>query len=248
MQCLQPAVLAIESSFELGLAHRKRTLWRLDGGSGTDDNLRWLLERGYQILGKGFSGRRAHALAALVQRWDIYDEQSWLGWVIPPFDLGHPIYVMVKKRLVKGRFKYSYYVTTATFPSKIAFMNDYNQRGGAEVEQFSSDKNGLFLSARRKNSLVAQQALVLLTDLAHNLLADFRHKGLADSYFAQWGAKRIVRDLLAIPGRLYFERGELKRIELLASHQYADKLIICLEKYCSSHFGNRNGLCLHDLC
>jgi hypothetical protein len=50
MQCLQPAVLAIESSFELAEAQRKRTLYRLDGGSGTDENLRWLLQRGYQVL------------------------------------------------------------------------------------------------------------------------------------------------------------------------------------------------------
>jgi hypothetical protein len=112
MQCLQPAVLAIESSFELAEAQRKRTLYRLDGGSGTDENLRWLLHRGYQVLATGFAGKRAHALAAEVQRWDAYDEQSWLGQVVPPFDWGRPVQVMVKKRLLKGRFKHSYYVTT----------------------------------------------------------------------------------------------------------------------------------------
>ena len=42
---------------------RKHVLYRLDGGSGTDDNLRWLLARGYQVLGKGFSGKRANTLA-----------------------------------------------------------------------------------------------------------------------------------------------------------------------------------------
>ena len=50
MQCLQQAVLAVESSFELAAEARKRTLYRLDGGSGTDENLRWLLARGYQVL------------------------------------------------------------------------------------------------------------------------------------------------------------------------------------------------------
>jgi hypothetical protein len=79
---------------------------------------------------------------------------------------------------------------------------------------------------------------VLLTDLAHNLLSDFRHRGLAHSPFAQWGLKRIVRDLLAVPGRLYFEAGQLKRIELLATHAYAEALIICLERYGSSRFGS----------
>ncbi len=116
-------------------------------------------------------------------------------------------------------------------------MDKYNQRGGAEVEQFRADKSGLHLSARRTRSFEAQKAIILLTDLAHNLLSDFRYRALADSRFAPWGLKRIVRDLLAIPGRLYFGDGQLKRIELLSTHQYADELIICLEKYCSGHFG-----------
>ena len=66
-----------------------------------------------------------------------------------------------------------------------------------------------FASARRKHGFNAHKALVLLTDLTHNLLADFRYRGLANSPFTDWGSKRIVRDLLAIPGRLYFEGGQL---------------------------------------
>ena len=237
MQCLQAAVLAVESSFDLGPAERKRTLYRLDGGAGTDENLGQLLARDYQVLAKGFSGKRAKALAAHVQRWDPYEPESWLGRVSPTFDLGRPIDVLVKKRLHKGKWKHSYYVTTLTFPSKKAFMDSYNLRGGAEVEQFRSDKSGLHLSARRKQRFTAQKALILLTDLTHNLLADFRYHGLANSPFAQWGLKRMVRDLLAMPGRLYFEAGQLKRIELLQTHPYAEALIICLERYYSHRFG-----------
>jgi hypothetical protein len=236
MQCLQPAVLAMESSFDLAPAQRKRTLYRLDGGSGTEANLRWLLARDYQVLAKGFSGKRAALLARQVQRWDPYAPDRWLGRVSPTFDLGRPIDVLVKKRLLKGQWKHSYYLTTLTFPSKQAFMNAYDLRGGAEVEQFRGDKQGLHLSARRKQRLLAQKALVLLTDLAHNLLADFRTRALADSPFAQWGLKRMVRDLFAIPGRLYLEDGQLKRIELLTTHPYTDALIISLERYCSRRF------------
>lgn len=240
MQCLQQAVLGVESSFEIALSQRKRTLYRLDGGSGTDENLCWLLARGYQILGKGFSGKRAKALATRVSRWDICDDQSWLGWVEPPFDLGKPIQVVVKRRLHKGKLKHSYYVTTLSFPSKRMLMERYNQRGGAEIEQFRTDKSGLHLSARRKRRFAAQKALILLTDLAHNLLADFHGRGLVDSRFAHWGLKRIVRDLLAVPGQLHFQSGQLKRIELLASHPYADELIICLERYCSGRFSSNS--------
>ncbi|MEW5988564.1 MAG: hypothetical protein AB1791_18205 [Chloroflexota bacterium] len=237
MHCLQAAVLAVESSFDLDLAQRKRTLYRLNGGSGTDQNLRWLLARDYQVLAKGFSGKRAQALAAHVTRWDPYDPQSWLGRTTPTFDLGRPFDLLLRKRLLKGQWKHSYYLTTLAFPSKRAFMDTYNLRGGAEVEQFRSDKSGLHLSARRKQRLVAQKALVTLTDLTHNLLADFRYRGLTNSPFAHWGLKRIVRDLLAVPGRLHFEAGQLKRIELLETHPYAEALIICLERYASSRFG-----------
>lgn len=236
LQCLQPAVLGVESSFDLAPQVRKHALYRLDGGSGTDENLRWLLNRDYHVLGKGYSGKRANALAQRVQRWDQYDARSQIGRVQPTFDLGRTVDVLVKRRWHKGKWRHSYYVSTLTFPSKKAFMRLYDQRGAAEIEQFRTDKDGLHLSARRKQRLQAQKALILLTDLCHNLLADFRHRGLVDSPFANWGAKRIVRDLFSIAGRLHFSDGQLKRIELLASHPHVDDLIICLEKYCSQSF------------
>lgn len=236
MQCLQPAVLKMESSFDLAPERRKHTLYRLDGGSGTDKNLSWLLGRGYQIVAKGFSAKRAHALARHVTRWDQFDETSYIGRVTPTFDLGRPFDLLVRKRFHNGKWRCSYYVTTLSFPSKRDFMRRYNQRGSAEIEQFRTDKNGLHLSARRKKNFVAQKALILLTDLVHNLIADFRHRGLVDSRFADWGAKRIIRDLFAIPGRVYLQDLQVKRINLLASNPYTDELIICLERYCSGRF------------
>lgn len=238
LTCLKPAVLAVESSLDLTLARRQRTLYRLDGGSGSDEKLTWLIGRGYHILAKGYSGKRACALAAQVSRWDPYDQNCWLGSVSSPVDFGRPVQMMIKKRRHQAQWKHSYYVTTLAFPSKIAFMDRYNFRGAAEIEQFREDKSGLHLSSRRKQKFQAQQAIILMTDLAHNLMADFRYHALADSPFAHWGLKRIVRDLLAIPARLHFRRAQLYRIELLASHPYAQELAICLEKYCSRPFGH----------
>ncbi len=100
------------------------------------------------------------------------------------------------------------------------------------LEQFRNDKSGLSLSARRKRSFLGQKGTILLTDLAHNLLADFHRQALMGTKFEPFGQKRIVRDLLQIPGRLIFVNGELKRIELLRSHVNAADLLICLEKYC----------------
>jgi len=55
---------------------------------------------------------------------------------------------------------------------------------------------------------------------------------LIGTRFEGYGLKRIARDLLATPGRLVFEAGELRRVELLSQKQFADDLLICLERYC----------------
>jgi hypothetical protein len=229
--CLQPAVRAVEDALELGPKQRTRTVWRLDGGAGSDAQLCWLLARGYHVVAKGFNNRRAHALANQVQRWDAYND-VWLGEVEAPIDYGRSVRVLVKRRLKEEKFVHSYYVSTLSFSSKPQFLSCYNQRGAAEVEQFRQDKGGLHLAARRKHSFLGQKGFVLLTDLAHNLLADFHHRALAGTRFEHYGLKRIVRDLLATPGRLVFEAGQLKRVELLTLDQHAADLLICLERYC----------------
>jgi hypothetical protein len=207
-------------------------VWRLDGGAGSDDQLRWLLGRDYHVLAKGMSNRCAEALAQQVGRWDPYQD-AWLGEVQAPIDYGRPVRVFVKRRLKKGKFCHSYYVSTLTLPSKALYMVGYDDRGGAEVEQFRNDKSGLRLEARRKHSFLGQKGYLLLNDLAHNLLADFHHRALIGSRFESYGLKRIVRDLLAMPGRLVFDHGQLIRVELLSLKQNAEDLAVCLERYCS---------------
>jgi hypothetical protein len=228
--CLRPAVLGAESALELDPKQRQRTVWRIDGGGGSDAHICWLLSRGYHLMVKGLSNRRAEALSRQVARWDAYRD-AWLGQVESPVDFGRPVQVIVKRRLRNDRFCHSYYISTLKMPSKGRLMATYDNRGGAEVEQFRNDKDGLHLAARRKRSLPAQKALILLTDLAHNLLADFYHTVLQDTKLAGFGPKRMVRDLLAIPGLLTFEGLQLKRIDLLESHPYAKDMLICLKKH-----------------
>lgn len=232
VHCFQPAVLATEDSLELSSAQRKRTVWRMDGGAGTDGHLRWLLARDYQVMAKGMSNSRAGALAKQVRRWDAYGDQ-WLGEVKPAMAYGRPVRVFVKRRLKKGKFCHSYYVSTLNLPSKAYFMDCYNQRGAAEIEQFRQDKSGLSLGVRRTRDFLAQKGYILLTDLVHNLLADFHHRALTGTRFESYGLKRIVRHLITMPGQLVFEAGQLKRIELLSLNQNAADLRICLERHCS---------------
>lgn len=236
VRCLRPAVHGAETALELTAKQRRRVVWRLDGGAGSDEQVCWLLEQGYHVVAKGMSNRRAGALAKRVKRWDAYGPDTWLGVAPCPVSFPRPVRMWVKRRLKDGEPVHSSYLTSLSLPSKGAMMEAYNKRGGAEVEQFRNDKDGLHLAARHKRRLPAQEGVVLLTDLAHNLLADFRQRGLADTPLAHFGPKRIVRDVLAVPGMVTFHEGtaQVKSIDLLASHPYAESLLLALKRYMDS--------------
>ncbi len=89
-----------------------------------------------------------------------------------------------------------------------------------EVE-IRADKQGLNLPRRRKHHLGAQMLLILLTDVAHNLLSWLHAAILADGPCADFGTLRLVQDLLCIPGRLEYEGAELHKVALLDTHPYA---------------------------
>ena len=222
--------MAAENALELAAQQRQRTVWRMDGGSGSDDNLIWLLKRGYQTVAKGYSNRRAEALSRQVRRWDAYNNY-WLGEVAAPVDYGRSVRVVVKKRIKNERSLHSYYVSTLSLPSKGLIMDYYDQRGAAEIEQFRNDKSGLNMTARRKQKFLAQKGYILLTDLAHNLLADFHHQALVGSRIENFGLLRITRDLLRMPGNLIFKDGKLVKIELLSLKHFSHDLLACLERY-----------------
>ncbi len=226
-------MLAAESALDLSLEQRKRVVWRMDGGAGSDEQFLWLLARGYHVLAKGLSNRRADALARQVLRWDPYREHVWLAEVDPPIDYGRPLRCFVKRQLKDAQFHHSYYLSTLSYPSKTCYLRLYDDRGAAEIEQFRGDKNGLGLEARRKHSFTGQQGYILLTDLAHNLLSEFSHQALSGSSFADFGPKRIVRDLLAIPGRLFFDHDGLVQVDLLSQKQFSKELVLCLLRFCS---------------
>lgn len=231
VHCLEAAVRSTELALDLAPQQRKRVLWRLDGGSGSEKELHWLVERGYQLVGKGINYHRACTLAKQVTRWDRWGA-DWLGEAPAPTDYARPVRVIVKrKRKADGTFHYTYYVTTLSFASKRLFQTFFNARGGAEIEQFRNDKSGLGLAARRKHDFLAQKAYIWLTDLAHNLLADFSQRALVGSCFADYGPKRIVRDLLHFSGRLAFASGNLGQVDLLSQKQFAEELRMALVRY-----------------
>jgi hypothetical protein len=72
------------------------------------------------------------------------------------------------------------------------------------------------------------EAWVVLTDVAHNLLAWLRPWMLTGSAFERFGPKRIVHDLLTIPGRVVLDGPHLTKVALWETHPYAPQMQRCL--------------------
>jgi len=213
-------------------AERQRTLIRLDAGFGDDANLRWLLPWGYQALAKGYSGKRAVAYARRLAPTDwveVAPGQRWLAWSPVQLDLGWPTRTVAVRWLTATRYKYALYITTLCNWNLTEIADLYDDRGGVEVE-IQADKMGLLLARRRKRRFAAQEMLILLNDWAHNLLAWFRRHALIGSRFADYGPKRIIRDLLTIPGEAIIVNDELIELRLKASHPYAAEMTQCLDR------------------
>jgi hypothetical protein len=88
---LLPLVLAAEETLELDAAKRERTLVRSDAGAGSVSDINWLLFRGYQVVAKDDSTKRAAHLAEQVTDGipDPHDSERQLGMVLVPADDDH---------------------------------------------------------------------------------------------------------------------------------------------------------------
>lgn len=85
----------------------------------------------------------------------------------------------------------------------LALLYAYDRRGGAVETSFKGDKQGLFLAKCNKHSFAAQEMLVLLAQLAHNLLIWTRNAlAAAHPALQHLGILRLVRDVLTIPGKI----------------------------------------------
>jgi hypothetical protein len=225
-------VCELQRLLPLTWTERQRTIVRLDAGFGDDANLRWLLPQSYQVLAKGYSGKRAAAYARRLapSAWyEVEPGRRWLAWSPLQLDLGWPTRTVVVRWATPTRYKHALYITTLCDLNLIEIANLYDDRGGMEVE-IQTDKMGLLLARRRKRRFAAQEMLILLNDWAHNLLAWFCTHALVGSRFADFGPKRIVRDLLTIPGEAITLDDELVELRLKASHPYAAEMTHCLDR------------------
>ena len=228
--CLVPAVATFEDVLPLAPERHPKIIWRLDQGFGGDENINWLLERGYGVLAKGCSNRRSAQLVQQVRRWHAVGHDKFVGCVPTPVGFVRPVHTFAIRYATPTQWKHTYLLSTLQL-SAVATARLYDQRGGAETE-FRADKSGgLHLQKRRKHKRDAQEVWILLTDLAHNCLSWVARTIFADSPFADFGLLRITRDLLCLPGRVEIENGQLLSVKLLQSSPYADDLLVCLRRF-----------------
>jgi hypothetical protein len=228
---LQPAMQVLLQHWPWTALERQQIIIRSDAEQGTDANIRWLRSQQFQVLLKGYSGVRTLAWVRSVARqaWqrDPDNPRRWAA----ACPVQHPADPGVQAWLLRWpgaheRLQHSTLVSSLQ-GSVFELWALYDGRGATEVE-IRADKSGLALPHRRKHSLSAQEGWIVLTDMAHNLLAWLRPWMLIGSAFEHFGPERLVQDLFPIPGRLCFEGDRLRHVALLASHPYANELRQCL--------------------
>ena len=217
-------VLAAEKVLELDEARRQRTILRADGGAGTDQNINWMLSRGYQILVKIKNWRRAQKLCQSVTIWHPDPKVSGreVGWVETPYPYARSTRQLGIRSLKKDG-SWSYHVLVFALsdaslfqlgrqpirqsytPQQTLFaaLYAYDLRSGGVETINRNSKQGLGLTRRNKKRFAAQMMLVLLAQLAYNLLTWTRHILAAhDPAFAKLRTLRLLRDVFTISGRV----------------------------------------------
>ncbi len=229
---LKPAITTIQAFLNLTPEQRQRTIIRSDASLGTDGNINWLLWLNYQVLMKGFSGSRAKSFAQHLKEADWQEDASrkrWMAWAPDPPRFARRINVFALRWQGKDKMRYGTLLSTLLQLEPWATCRLHDGRGAMEIE-IKADKQGLRLPKRRKHLFTAQEGLALLTDLAHNVLSWMHHWTMEDSPFADFGTKRIVDELLCIPGRIEIKEGKLQKVALLATHPFADPMRLVLDK------------------
>ncbi len=252
---LRQLVALAEETLDLNDYRRSRTILRMDAGGGSIDDVNWLLLRGYQLHGKDISAKRAAGWAATVKQWynDPLHPGRQVGWALPETT---PDYVRPVKRLVirwqkrNGHISHAMLISTlepkdvlqllgqplsyAHDPGRLsrAYAQLYDKRGGAIEIEIKEDKQGFGMGKRHKKKAEAQDMLVLLNVLAHNVLV-WARSWLAEEtpQLSRYGTLRFVRDLMSISGVVELDqRSNVRRIILNRAAMLARGLLSALRR------------------
>lgn len=236
----------LETVLTLDRASKRSHVWlRFDAGFGTDANINYALWRGYQLIGKMYTSRRIQKLAATVEDWASMPTRKGVrgreaGWVKQPHRYARrTVQVAVRTPKKDGTWSYGVLVSTDLTATLRDLVLEYDRRSGAPENSFSQDYQALSLRKYRKARFIAQQVLLLLAALAHNLMiwmktwfieavekseapsmkTENAHRKTTEMLESR-GLKRIRRDLLAIPGKVCFEGKKVVGIRINPSYPF----------------------------
>lgn len=236
-----PILAALDQWLLFTPAQKGRSVLRSDAGFGGDANVNAALQAGWQVLAKGKGGLRPQAFARRVaaEAWQDLGQQRWAAPVPQPPTYLRPTQQLVLRWLTDhGKDKYATVVCSVPAWTLTQLVDHYDDRGQCETE-IQADKAALKMAKRRKKRLAAQEALLLLTDLAHNLLAWTSHWMFpAADPLACFGLTRLTEDVLCLPGRLIFDdQGCLVEVQLNHLHPLAEHAARGLQRLLA-HFGH----------
>jgi hypothetical protein len=206
---------------------------RSDSGFGSDYNIDYVLDEGWQVLTKSYGGKRSARLMRELPEteWLEVGSNRWLAPAFQPPTYLKPVqYLMLKWLNEKGETKQSGVICSVLDWDLAQVIAYYDDRASCET-QIQADKGGLKMGKRRKARLDAQESLILLTDIAHNLLSWASSWMFPEGIFKTFGTTRWVEDVLALPGGLIFnEQSKLLEIQLNRQHPYSEAVAEGLER------------------
>ena len=229
---LQEAIYGMEQRLGLGgadadtLKKRERTEIRLDSGWGSEPIITWLLERGYQVTGKFRSAGRVRKLVRGISTWQPTSSPGREVAEVPqPVAFVRRLAqyaVRTPSQERQGGYYHAVVFTSRTDLAMTGVVEHYDGRAGMEAD-LKSDKQGLGLAVIRKRLLPAQKLVVLLVELAHNILI-WARSWLAEHAprLREYGIVRLIGQVWAIPGRVKLTEQEgVVRVRLRPQHPRA---------------------------
>ena len=216
------ALLGLMGDSEEAQRKRGRTEIRLDSSWGSEAIITWLLSRGYQVTGKFKSNGRVRKLVSGITTWSATSSPGREVAEVPePVEFVRPLQqyaVRTPSTEQASGYYHAIVFTSRTELSMQAVVDHYDGRAGMEAD-LKGDKQGLGLATIRKHRLTAQKIVILLMQLAHNVLLWARRwLSQAVPRLDDYGIVRLIQQVWAIPGRLKLIDQQVKRIRLRPEH------------------------------
>ncbi len=187
---LPPLVRAAAQTLDLDADKRGRTVWRIDAGGGSVEDVNWLLGQGYHVHCKDYSGSRAQSLAASVTVWvdDPRVPERQVGWVtLAATPYNRPVRrVAVRCRKKNGQWGVGVLIATLAPQEVMALTQQPVDR--------VNDSTAVLLTYAQLNAL------------AHNTIVWARQ--WLTPYVPRvrsWGIMRRIRDVFHVSGKIVFD-------------------------------------------